>query len=504
MKKALAMGGAALVAFALMFSACDNAYDVTTSEVIPSLSGPGNLNAVNDQKGVITLTWDRVYDASGYAVYRKAANEPEFLLSTLGTNWRELRYDDVVSDTNLLKEGVAYTYTVFALSGTSTSVARGVDVVQHGSSTTTITPSATAPSVGIPAKAATGVVTPVTGLTVDASVRDTNKVVAISWNRNPNRGVNYKVEFNGQSATSNQQNAPISFTDDGKVLYTYWSPNNLVDGEKYTVKVTAFYSNDYYVAAAPVAATYTHSAPASIIQQQSLSLSPITLYNTTPYAASGHYNVSAYWYQSQKAPTGVTYKLYRHEGNIQNSPTFDWDEVTGLTIPSADATGLVQVTLSGNNRPAYRQNWTYKVVAIVGGEVVDSATASLTQGAWAASANNVLQSNGWTATGGSKKVTISVNQITGLYGDDSIEFFAILSSRYNDTGTQWTESDQILTQAISLGTLGKAALEDSDADKRKLSDKPLGIAGQYTVIAVLKNDGASILQSGSNNVTITN
>jgi hypothetical protein len=39
MKKALLMGGAALLVFALVFSACNDAYELTETEEIPSLPG---------------------------------------------------------------------------------------------------------------------------------------------------------------------------------------------------------------------------------------------------------------------------------------------------------------------------------------------------------------------------------------------------------------------------------------------------------------------------------
>jgi hypothetical protein len=153
MKKALGMGGAALLAFALVFSACnDNAYDVTETETIPSLAGPANLKAANDHEGVITLTWDPVYDAQGYEVWRQKSPEgdeekepavkiydPQTSSGTSGINPLfsngSNRYDDIISPTNLLKQDVEYTYTVVAISSKST---RGVDVVQSGTSSVTI------------------------------------------------------------------------------------------------------------------------------------------------------------------------------------------------------------------------------------------------------------------------------------------------------------------------------------------------------------------------------
>ncbi|MDR1302452.1 MAG: fibronectin type III domain-containing protein, partial [Treponema sp.] len=130
MRKSLLMGGAALVAFALVFGACDGSgYDVTATENIPSLSGPGNLKAVNDQEGVITLTWDPVYDAAGYEVWRKTGEEPAVKLTKSSNKLFPTevnRFDDIISNTNVLKVNTAYTYTVVAVSSTSTKVPRGI------------------------------------------------------------------------------------------------------------------------------------------------------------------------------------------------------------------------------------------------------------------------------------------------------------------------------------------------------------------------------------------
>jgi hypothetical protein len=74
------MGGAALLALALVFTGCNNAYDVTTTDTIPSLSVKG-LKAENSQKGVITLKWERDYDVLRYDVYRQTGDEPAVELS---------------------------------------------------------------------------------------------------------------------------------------------------------------------------------------------------------------------------------------------------------------------------------------------------------------------------------------------------------------------------------------------------------------------------------------
>jgi hypothetical protein len=100
MKKALVISGVVLWAFAFVFIACNDAYELTTTETeeIPSLPGPSNLKAINIEKGVITLTWVRCMMQQYMRVFR---HTPEVKLSRAqnrlfsdGTN----RYDDIISD----------------------------------------------------------------------------------------------------------------------------------------------------------------------------------------------------------------------------------------------------------------------------------------------------------------------------------------------------------------------------------------------------------------------
>jgi hypothetical protein len=511
MKKALVMGGAALLAFALVFSACNDANDLTMTEAIPYLPGPANLRAVNDQKGVVTLTWDSVYDAETYEVYRKTGDEPqaqlfgsENPLFSDGTN----RYDDVVSATNKLDPTKAYTYTVVAVSATSTAVprARGVEVIQNGQSTVRITPNATAPNVGIPAQGDATVVTAVTGLT--AELNDSGSAIEISWNKNPNPGIYYKVEFPGSTVTV-PSSSPYNFSfspDGAKVAYKYSPTNSLIDGEKYKVKVTANYRGDYYPAAAAAEIVYEHTDPTGVIS--SFGVSPITLYDDG--VATGHYNVSVYWRQDQTAPAGVSYKLYRHKDDVTTSYPYppnpydavEWEPVS-VTIPAADTIGLIQITLNGADRPAYRQEWTYKVAAEVDGEEVDSAEAALTTDAWS---TTVPSSLSYTATGESgRKIKIAADRITtGLYPGDEIEFYAVLTSQYN-ADDKLTASDAYLSRFTLIGALAKANLEDADTDKRSFTSAALSNAGLYTVMPILKNGAVRIYTNNTkSNIEVKN
>lgn len=465
--------------FALIFSfsACKDAYDITATENIPSLPGPENLKAVNEQEGVITLTWDPVYDAQEYEIWRKAGAEPIVKLNGSFKNklfeTRSIRYDDIISATNPLTPGVDYTYTVIAVSSASTS--RAVGVVQNGISTTTI-PAASVTK--IPAVAGY-TVPPVKDLAVaQITLSDGSKVVQVSWTKNPNPGVIYKGKFAGRDFYYND----IYLSPDGKAAYDSWE--NLDDGEQYKAEVTAYYSTSYYAGSAPAeSAAYTHSDPENIIEQ--FYVSPITLY--TDGVQNGHYNVSLYWEQNPKAPAGVTYEVYRHEGT--SIPDYvEWEAVNVPTIPAPDGIGFIQVTLDG---PAYRKSWTYKVVAKVNGEEVDSSRYSLNGSAW--SVPTQINSDNYSSDPvtlipeSSRKIKVEVEQ-TSYYlnvAGDALEFYAVPNSLY-DSSDQPTSVDQNLSQYTRLGGLTKDDLKDPDPAKRSFTSTSLP-AGEYVIIAVLTN-----------------
>jgi hypothetical protein len=481
MKKTLFMtGGAALLAFVLVFSACKDAYNLTNSA--PRLPGPANLKAVNAQEGVITLTWDPVYDAAGYYVYRKTGSEPAVgpfkssgssnSLFADGTN----RYDDIVSDTNRLQAGVAYTYTVVAVSATSTSVPRSVDVVQNGTSKVTITP-AVIPERGV------YTVAPVTGLAVDkVNLPSSGMSIQISWDKNPNPGVAYKAEFGGNSPSN------LFLSKDGtKVVWNYGS--GLSDGERYRARVTAYYDNDYYKAAAPVETVYTHSDPGTIIS--GFSVSPVTLYNNGNGVESG-YDVSVYWNQDLTAPAGVTYELYVHSGASSVPNYVEWTKVN-VTVPAADDIGFRQFLLE-SDKPAYRQQWTYKLVARVNGEEIDQAETALNNGIWGTSTPSLAGTSATGQTG--KKIAIIASRVSsGLYAGEVIEFYAAPSALVNSTNIQ-TASDEYLAQFTLLGELTKTSLESGNSLERTLTGT-VPSAGTYRVIAVLKNGTTRIRAGGS-------
>jgi hypothetical protein len=344
----------------------------------------------------------------------------------------------------------------------------------------------------------------VTGLAVaPVTLPNGNKVVRVSWDKSPNPGVEYRGELaNGQ--TFSRDNVKLS-PDGTKAVYDYYYQNqypSLVDGEKYKVKVTAYYQGEYYAASAAAEFVYTHTAPASIIALNqsgfpSFAVSPITSYNGTTGTESD-YDVSVYWYQDPKAPTGVTYELYEHKGNIGNEP-YEWTRVE-ITIPDPDAVGFIRFSLGGKKPTTYRQGWTYKLVAKVNGEEVDSATATL-GGIWGVP-SFIYASGSPSFTGiAGKKITVVAPRVYSgyLYAGEEIEFYAARSETFN-SNDQKTASDEYLTQFTLLGGRGrtKAELEDSDVAERTF-DGTVSSPGNYKVIAVLKN-GTTKIRISLNNV----
>jgi hypothetical protein len=494
MKKALLLGGAALMAFALVFSACKDAYDLTTTatetETVPSLGGPGNLKAVNDHEGVIALSWNPVFDAASYEVWRETGDAPAAKLGDVSAGSgqpslfadKSLRYYDIAGTDNLLVAGTEYTYTVVAKSATSTSVPRAIEVVQNGTSRTSVTPDKIPAPEGYTVPAVTGI--------AFAAVTNSNgqKVVRISWDLIPNPAVTYKVKFRGSDVTNTQSLSP-----EGKVTLDYTGYSQLTDGEKYKAEIAAVYAKDYYKASAPAAAVYTHSAPQNIIEGGSFRVSAITL---SPNGVSnGSYNLSVYWKQSPKAPAGVSYELYRHEtqsGSVPNGA--EWEKVD-VAIPAADDTGLIQVILDGDKVPAYRQQWKFKLVAKVNDEKADEDETDLNNGAWGTPSFSLSQKG--SATSESKKIVFSVYRVTyGLYAGDTVEFYAVQKTSTNNIG-QTIVSDEKLGQSTKIGSLTKTDLESISDDDRKVTSPALA-TGNYAVYAYFRNGSVFLPLNGGN------
>jgi hypothetical protein len=331
------------------------------------------------------------------------------------------------------------------------------------------------------------------------TLADGSKAVQISWDKNLNPGVAYKGKFNGGTVSSETDKFSLS-PDGKKVVYNYTYLSGLTDGEQYKAEVTAYYLTKYYNAGDPAESpAYTHSDPSII---SSFNVSPVALY--TDGSRNGSYNVSVYWYQRPAAPA-ATYKLYRHKGTNPSSYV-EWEEVIVPSpgIPNPDALGFIQVTLNDTNVPAYRQAWTYKVVALVNNEVVDSRTATLDDDAWSTppSIRTNASSNPVAVSGeAGRKIKVEVERVTlGLYAGDTIEFYAVPYGFYNSSNAI-TSSDEYLAQFTPIGAISKTNLESDDAAKRTITSGSSVNAGGYMVIAVLKNGDTksqvSLLDSSS-------
>ncbi|MDR1986199.1 MAG: fibronectin type III domain-containing protein [Treponema sp.] len=461
MKKALFLGGLVLLAFAVIFSACTYVYDLNNppnkeTETILSLAGPENLKAVNEQKGVITVTWDPVYDAAGYEVWRKTGetsavklNSPQNPLMTAGPN----RYDDVISTTNLLVAGREYTYTVVAISSMSTSIPRSVEIIQNGTSSTTITPTANLPPQG------SSVVSPVTGLEVKQETRpqDGTKVVRISWDKDDNPGVVYEGEFNGNHFNKDA----VSLSPDGsKVVYDY-TLNNLTPGEKYTAKVTAYYSTGYYPAAAAAESpAYTHEP--TIFSDFSVSVEKSQ--------GNGNYEISFSW-NEKSGFTNVMYELYVREYTSSPSDYAAWTQVKSNVSPTASAINPKIFSLTDPLLPAYRRQWTYKLVAKADGKET-SATADLKEAPpW----SDAVITACTLAFDELNTLPFTAGQGTDLLvAKEQVEFYAVLKE-YPGTATL-------------LGSLSKEDLESADEDERAIPKAETSIpAGEYLIKVFVLN-----------------
>jgi hypothetical protein len=462
MRKSLLMGGAALLVLALVLSACNDGYNVTNTETITKLPDPV-ITVANKQKGVITLTWERDYNALRYDVYRQTGDTGP-VVKLYGANnvgWVNplftdgtYRYDDIVSDTNELKADTKYTYTVVAVSSTSTGTQRGVDVVQDGVGKVEITIPATpdADHVGIPAKGDTSVITAVSGLDY-AKVKQTNgsDALQIFWTKNPNPGVGYRLEFAG----NNPYTSFTSSIDGSKVVCTY-PLNNLTDGEKYKVKVTPYFIGDYYKAAAtvlPAETEYTHSDPSIISNFAANVVTKIDSSN----AATGVYEISLSW-KEKALPAAASYKLYVHKGS-SHSNVYEWTEVTGIGTPTSGNIGLKTLRLSGDKLPAYRQEWTYKLLALdASGEEIGSGTYTVENEPWSSS----LNVGSLTFIPLAKTLRFEVSQANKnlLVSNEIVEFYAVPGTLYG------VEIDTILANGTLIKSFTKGNLESDISSNR--------------------------------------
>lgn len=198
-KKSLLLGLAAL-ALAMTYVGCQsplNPENVTTTEAIPSVGDPTNVQA-KAYPGAIVVSWDPVRDATGYEVYRRdnTTQATVYWTQEVGNTY----VADILSSTNPLVHDRSYTYVIIALSGQSTYtpsravLGEGGDIVWNGQSSVTVR--ATVPS--------TYTVPALTGLSaakvssfslIENSTVDT-ELVKVSWTAlEYNPGVQVRIDY---------------------------------------------------------------------------------------------------------------------------------------------------------------------------------------------------------------------------------------------------------------------------------------------------------------------
>ncbi|GAB6391272.1 MAG: hypothetical protein MdMp014T_0645 [Treponematales bacterium] len=121
----------AVIGAVLVIGGCDNGVQEIEGTVSgPAIAAPA-VTASATSVGVL-LEWDPIIEAASYAVYRKTGDKKDIGLSSsyLGQNPEtgKVYYRDIVSDSNKLASGTAYTYTVVANPRSSTNSASQTSV----------------------------------------------------------------------------------------------------------------------------------------------------------------------------------------------------------------------------------------------------------------------------------------------------------------------------------------------------------------------------------------
>ncbi|MDR1955481.1 MAG: hypothetical protein LBQ30_01340 [Treponema sp.] len=196
MKRVLLFGTAALMAFAVVFTACQdpltNPDDITetTVESIPSLSGPETVVATA-YPGANLITWDFVKDAKSYSIYRQDDETGVRVhLKTQPVGPNEVNYYvDAVGFKNQLVDERSYTYTVTANSGQSTSHRALVDetVIFDGVSSVTVI-------ADIPARSASVTELLAADITDERITSGSGEKLLVSWPTG-NPAFTYEVEY---------------------------------------------------------------------------------------------------------------------------------------------------------------------------------------------------------------------------------------------------------------------------------------------------------------------
>lgn len=182
MKKVFFAGLGILIAFSLMFTACEQ---VSDPEVILVSRGGFQISARKAHGGVL-LTWEPVADAYSYEIWRQHSREGAERIGTLTRN-DATRWADVKGLANDLKPGVNYRYTVIAINNPSTPVNTLPNVIAQNKAAARDVRFSRA---DLPETIS---LEPVTGLVLQIT-RDSKLLAA--WNADANPLVKYEVTVN--------------------------------------------------------------------------------------------------------------------------------------------------------------------------------------------------------------------------------------------------------------------------------------------------------------------
>jgi hypothetical protein len=484
-----------LLAFILVFSACENSLvEVEGTVGISSQEAP--VVTATAVKGGILLEWPPIIGAS-YNVWRKAGDTAPFQLDSDYLSRDEAtgkyRYFDLVSDDNELIANTAYTYTVTA-SGSYKTMA---------STEVTATPS------DIPAKGTK--LAPVTGVTL-ALNQDAN-TITVSW-AEPAAGIpagySIRVYRDGAYVTGG-----VSYF--GQTSATIgWGLSDQTDGE-YTARVTTTqdpsgYDSNTYFKDSDIAVSATgqrFEALFYVDDYGSTSLPSINNSSATAFLGTGDNSdrIAGFYatisFSSFRAKPGVIYSLERATVDAATGNDGTYDEVT-LSTTGATATALPTGALTadvlGNlpvtamspvydrGLPATAGKYQYRIKAVKGSvtqtkEISTTVTAS-TYSAISSSSISIA-----TATGTDTKtyaVTPALSPKGALQAGDKLVFYYVKgASGVYETGPytksiEFTKADLEATTVtaknlvITKGTDDDAAyvqayIEFADGSKRSVS-----------------------------------
>jgi hypothetical protein len=192
------------VAAALLLTSCESPASLDVSEVSYARIGSVENIQVTGYTGVNLITWDPVVDAEDYSIYRKEkpAGKDWGEYNSLNVSVKDIKYADIISDSNVLKDDSEYTYKVVANAASRLNTVGS----NYGEASYEIDPEkfpATAPQ--FPAR---GTALPVTVSAAAITVDNVFGMATLTWtSSNASPAITYRLEKSGSSSWT-----PISTT----------------------------------------------------------------------------------------------------------------------------------------------------------------------------------------------------------------------------------------------------------------------------------------------------